>query len=98
MPSDGLSDYYKHQENDSDHFLGEAVKLANNLGAQNPSPVLVRAEKSIVEEIIEKAEHEKEVDLIVIGTRGLGGFKKMLLGSVSSGVITHSHCNTLVVR
>jgi len=42
---------------------------------------------------------EKEgVDLIVAGTRGLGGFPKMLLGSVSSGLVSHAHCQVLVVR
>jgi nucleotide-binding universal stress UspA family protein len=38
------------------------------------------------------------IDLIVIGTRGRTGFKKMLLGSVASDVITYAHCPVLVVR
>ncbi|HZT43269.1 MAG TPA: universal stress protein [Chthonomonadaceae bacterium] len=37
-------------------------------------------------------------DLIVLGRRGLGGFKAMLLGSVSDGVAHHAPCPVLVVR
>lgn len=52
---------------------------------------------SIVKEIVEYSEDNK-VDMIVIGSRGLTGFKKMLLGSVANGVITYSHCPVLVVK
>ncbi len=52
---------------------------------------------SVVQTITDYAVAEK-IDLIVMGTRGLGGFKKMLLGSVSSGVVTHAQCSVLVVR
>lgn len=38
------------------------------------------------------------VDLIIIGSRGLGGFKKLLLGSVASGVSQHSKCPVLIVK
>jgi nucleotide-binding universal stress UspA family protein len=42
---------------------------------------------------------EKEnIDLIVIGTRGRSGFKKLLLGSVASGVVTYAHCSVMVVK
>ena len=36
--------------------------------------------------------------LIVIGSRGLGGLRRALLGSVSSSVVQHAHCPVLVVR
>jgi nucleotide-binding universal stress UspA family protein len=52
---------------------------------------------STVKEIVECAEKNK-MDLIVIGNRGLTGFKKMLLGSVASGVVTYAHCPVLVVK
>jgi len=52
---------------------------------------------SVVETIIDQAADYK-VDLIVIGTRGLTGFKKLLIGSVSSGVVNHAHCSVLIVR
>ena len=48
-------------------------------------------------EIIQFAEKEK-IDLIVIGTRGKTGFKKLLLGSTASGVVTYAHCPVMVVK
>jgi len=36
--------------------------------------------------------------LIVIGSRGLGGLRRALLGSVSDAVVRHAHCPVLVVR
>lgn len=41
---------------------------------------------------------KNNIDLIVIGARGLGKFKQLLLGSVSNKVITHSHCPVLIVK
>ncbi len=58
---------------------------------------VVIAEESIVKEIIEYSEREN-IDLIVIGTRGRTGFKKLFLGSVASGVLNFAHCPVLVVR
>jgi len=37
-------------------------------------------------------------DNIVIGTRGLGGLVRMLLGSVAEDVILYAHCPVVVVR
>lgn len=39
-----------------------------------------------------------EADLIVLGSRGLGGFKRFLLGSVALGVLTHAPCTVRIVR
>ena len=52
---------------------------------------------SVVGEIVDYAEHEN-VDLIVIGSRGRSGFKKLLLGSTASGVVTYATCPVLVVK
>ena len=43
-------------------------------------------------------DEDKDVDLIVVGTRGRSGFKKILLGSVAYKVVTYAHCPVLVVR
>lgn len=52
---------------------------------------------SAVSGIVGFAEKEM-VELIVIGTRGRSGFKKLLLGSVASGVVNYSHCPVLIVK
>ncbi|MCX8182767.1 MAG: universal stress protein [Candidatus Methanomethyliaceae archaeon] len=41
---------------------------------------------------------EKKVSVIVIGSRGLTGLKRVLLGSVADYVIRNAHCNVIVIR
>jgi nucleotide-binding universal stress UspA family protein len=48
-------------------------------------------------EIVGLAE-ELGADLIVMGSRGLGGVRRALMGSVSDSVVRHAHCPVLVVR
>jgi nucleotide-binding universal stress UspA family protein len=36
--------------------------------------------------------------LIVMGSRGLGGIRRALMGSVSDAVVRHAHCPVMVVR
>ena len=39
-----------------------------------------------------------DAGLIVVGSRGLGGVRRALMGSVSEAVTRHAHCAVLVVR
>ena len=47
--------------------------------------------------LVRQAEAE-HADLIVVGTRGLNAAQRALMGSVSTKVVHHAHCDVLVVR
>jgi len=43
-------------------------------------------------------EASREADLLIVGSRGLGGFSGMLLGSVSAQLAHHARCPVLIIR
>ncbi len=43
-------------------------------------------------------EESKRAEMLVVGSRGHGGFVGMLMGSVSSACAQHAHCPVLIVR
>jgi nucleotide-binding universal stress UspA family protein len=77
-------------------FLAAATAFAQAEGIQ-PASAFVQHMDSPVRGITDYAENNG-IDLIVVGTRGLGGFKRLILGSVASGVVHYAHCSVLVVR
>lgn len=58
---------------------------------------LIDSQMSVDGTIAEYAESH-EIDLIILGTRGRSGFKKLLLGSVASGVVNYATCPVMVVK
>jgi nucleotide-binding universal stress UspA family protein len=66
-----------------------------NVGDSRPSSVTVRGVSGLPAEAILDA--AKDADLIVLGSRGAGGFSRLLMGSVSSQVTHHAHVPVLIV-
>lgn len=58
---------------------------------------IVEAETSTASTIVDYAE-SKNVDLLVIGSKGRTGLKKMLVGSTATEVLKYAHCPVIVVR
>ena len=72
-------------------------KINEKLGKQIELETYITISQSTVKSILDFAE-EKNVDLIVVGTRGHSGIKKLLLGSTASGIVTYSSCPVIVVK
>jgi nucleotide-binding universal stress UspA family protein len=71
------------------------AKTAAELGQPQPLSVTVRAMTGFpAHELIEAS---READLVVLGSRGAGGFARLMMGSVSSQVVHHAHCPVVVV-
>ena len=70
-------------------------------GAQNKNVIcktnIIETHMSVDSAIVNYAEEQKG-DLIVTGTSGMSGLKKMLLGSVVTGVVRYATCPVLVVK
>jgi nucleotide-binding universal stress UspA family protein len=63
-------------------------------GAQ-PASVTVTAVHGLPADELVKA--SQGADMLVLGRRGLGGFARLLMGSVTSQVAQHAHCAVLIV-
>ncbi len=70
-------------------------KAMSQVGEPGPASVTVRAVSGLVaQELIDAS---KDSDLVVVGSRGGGGFAKLLMGSVSSQVVSHATSPVVVV-
>jgi nucleotide-binding universal stress UspA family protein len=76
-------------------IVDAAVRRAEAGGVSSVTGLAL--EGVIVDEIIAHLE-EHPTDLLVMGSRGLSGAKRLLLGSVSDAVVHHAHCPVLIVR
>ena len=75
----------------------DRIRLEGHAEGIDLGTEIVEGSTSVEATIVDYAEREG-IDLIVIGTRGRTGFKRLLLGSVALGVVTYSHCPVMVVK
>ena len=74
----------------------ESVKAKIN-GEGLECETIIHQGEEPYEYIVAEAEKQK-VDIIVMGSHGSTGLKRLLMGSVTSRVIGHSHCSVLVAK
>jgi nucleotide-binding universal stress UspA family protein len=86
-------EYYPQVENEARDVLARALAHVPEQGDVDVERTLVPG--NAAERLIEASQG---ASLVVVGSRGLGGFRGLLLGSVSGHVVHHAHCPVVVVR
>lgn len=93
--------YFQEYKKEAEKWFEEIISHINkNTNIDTKSKVkseVITTPFSIAASILNYAE-ERDVELIVIGTRGNSGLKKMLLGSVATDVVTYAYCPVLVIK
>jgi nucleotide-binding universal stress UspA family protein len=84
-------------DRDKAQQAAEAVvaKSVEAAGEPKPASVTVRAVSGIAAQELISA--SRDADLVVVGSRGGGGFGELMLGSVSSQVAHHAKCPVVIV-
>ena len=73
----------------------ETDKVLAGLDGPHPESVTVNAVHGFpVEELINAS---RQADMVVLGSRGVGGFTRLMLGSTAGQVVQHAHCPVVIV-
>ena len=73
----------------------EVEKALDALGESRPEAVTVQTLSGTpAHELLSAA---RDADMIVVGSRGTGGFARLLMGSVSTQVSHHAHCPVVII-
>jgi nucleotide-binding universal stress UspA family protein len=79
---------------DARHMLQETLRKV--FGETRPARLSTRLLRGRAAELL--VEESRTARMLVVGARGVGGVLGMILGSVSSALVSHAHCPVLVVR
>jgi nucleotide-binding universal stress UspA family protein len=86
------------QDLDFPRFAEQALARAVDevLGSHHPAWLRTRVVEGHAAQVLVEA--SADADLLVVGSRGYGGFAGALLGSVSTYCVHHAHCPVTVIR
>ncbi len=91
---DSLEQYEARRKEERENILGEVKKIFQD----KDLPFNTVLKKGKPADTIIQVAAEEGYDLIVMGSRGLGGIDKLFLGSVSNAVANQSEVSVLIVR
>jgi nucleotide-binding universal stress UspA family protein len=91
------ADIAQFQGDNARHVLEQAVKTVAAAAAESPLPdVQTETVNSSVMSTLVRASEDSQ--MIVVGSRGSGALGRLLLGSVSAGLVQHARCPVAIIR
>lgn len=96
----GFVDFTEGEVRDAESIVAEAGKRITDAIHNDKAtvkPVVIKAASSALG-LIEEAHADGTCSLIVMGSRGHGGFGSLVMGSVSTQVLHGAHCPVLIVK
>ena len=92
-----IDEYFEDAEKQAQSWFNSIIEMAKKKDINDVKADIFTDAKSITGAIIDYAS-SKSIDLVIIGTKGRTGLKRLLLGSVAHGIVQHAHCPVLLVR
>ncbi|HEX5920737.1 MAG TPA: universal stress protein [Nitrososphaeraceae archaeon] len=89
-----LSEFLEAYKKENQDILSKCSEIATQKGLTIKTLLLQGNPASV---ILDYSKQEK-FDLLIMGSRGMGKFKELILGSVSSKIVHHSRCAVLLIR
>ncbi|HSF51468.1 MAG TPA: universal stress protein [Nitrososphaeraceae archaeon] len=89
--------YTNTRRKNAEEWIKPIEKSAKDKGINTKVEILEDDGNSLIGFIINYAE-KNNVDLIVVGTKGQSKFRRLLMGSVASGIIHHAKCPVLLIK
>ena len=89
-----LSELLEAYKKENQDILSKCSEIAHQKGLTIKTLLLQGNPASV---ILDYSKKEKS-DLLIMGSRGMGKFKELILGSVSSKIVHHSTCAVLLIR
>lgn len=91
------SGFYQWQQDNAKDVIDQAQKTVQSvLSSAEQPPIHVEIQDSAVVPALVDASGKAR--MVVVGSRGLGAVGRAVLGSVSSALVRHAHCPTVVIR
>lgn len=87
----------QHQERGARAVVDDALRIVKDT-TKDGSPAEIDTQLFTSPPVPTLVDMSKDADMVVVGTRGLGGVRRVLLGSVSTGLIHHAHCPVAVIH
>ena len=99
LPDYAWIDPYHVRDHDEADYLDKAEDTLRSILADvGTAAVDVRTVVMTMPAATALIDRSTDADLLVVGSRGRGGFRGMLMGSVSLHCVLHAHCPVTVVR